>query len=91
VAPHIELLEARHGRENFDLRRDRLGQDHAAAEDLPGTGARRARPDRPHPAAPHRRPRHGERIAEELKIALGDVVGYKVRFTDRSAATATSS
>ena len=37
------------------LRRNRLGQDHAAAEDLPGAGPRREGPDRPHAAAPHRR------------------------------------
>src|ERR1700676_3326732 len=28
-----------------------------------------------------------ERIAEELKTELGDIVGYKVRFTDRSGDT----
>ena len=39
------------------LRRDRLGQDHAAAEDLPRRRARRARADRPHAAAAHRRAR----------------------------------
>ena len=41
-------------------RRDRLGQDHPAAEDLPGARPRHARHDRPHPAAPDRRP-HGRR------------------------------
>ena len=35
--------------------RDRLGQDHPAAQDLPRARARRARHDRPHPAAPARR------------------------------------
>ena len=37
------------------LRRDRIRQDHADAEDLPRAGARHARPDRPHAAAAHRR------------------------------------
>ena len=41
-------------------RRDRLGQDDAAAEDLPRAGARRARRDRPHAAAPDRGA-HGRR------------------------------
>ena len=36
-------------------RRDRLGQDHPAAQDLPRAGPRRRRADRPHPAAPARR------------------------------------
>ena len=35
--------------------RDRLRQDHPAAEDLPRTRARPEGPDRPHPAAPDRR------------------------------------
>ena len=39
------------------LRRDGLGQDDAAAQDLPRGRARRARPDRPHAAAAHRRAR----------------------------------
>lgn len=30
-----------------------------------------------------------KRIAEELKTPLGDVVGYKVRFTDQTASGAT--
>ena len=36
---------------------DGFGQDHAAAEDLPGTGPRSGRHDRAHPAAPPGRPR----------------------------------
>ncbi|MNZ18933.1 hypothetical protein D3C78_359540 [compost metagenome] len=35
-----------------DRRRDRLGQDHPVAEDLPGDRPWHPRPDRPHPAAP---------------------------------------
>ena len=65
-------------------RRDRLGEDHPAAQDLP-----RARP-RVAGQIGHTQPRRiaartvAERIAEELKTDLGDVVGYKVRFTDKS-------
>jgi hypothetical protein len=40
-------------------RRDRLGQDHAAAEDLPRSRARRRWRDRPYAAAAHRRARGG--------------------------------
>ena len=36
------------------LRRNRLRQDHAASQDLPGTWPRRGRPHRPHAAAPDR-------------------------------------
>ena len=39
------------------VRRDRLRQDDAAAEDLPRGRPRHARPDRSHAAATHRRPR----------------------------------
>ena len=40
-----------------DRRRgNRLGENHPAAEDLSGTGARGERPDRPYPAAPRRAP-----------------------------------
>jgi hypothetical protein len=42
------------------LRRDRLGQDHATAEDLPRNRARPQRPDRPHPAAPDCGAGHGD-------------------------------
>lgn len=38
---------------------DRLRQDHAAAQDLPRTRARRPRADRAHPAAPPRRAHRG--------------------------------
>jgi hypothetical protein len=62
---------------------DGVGQDDAAAEDLP-----RARPhrDRPHAAAPHRARTIAERIAHELEVPLGGAVGYKVRFTDQVSA-----
>ena len=65
-------------------RRDRLGQDHPAAQDLPRAGPGRARPDRAHPAAPDRRP-HGRRAHRRgaRHRPLGATVGYKVRFTDQ--------
>ena len=65
---------------------DRLGQDDAAAEDLP-----RARPRRAGTIA-HTQPRRlaartvAERIAHELGVPLGEAVGYAVRFSDRSRA-----
>jgi hypothetical protein len=65
------------------LRRDRLGQDHAAAEDLPRARARRQRPDRPHPAAPHRRPRHRHAHRPGTEERARRAVGFKIRFTDR--------
>ena len=69
------------------LRRDGLGQDDAAAEDLPRRRPRRARADRPHAAAPHRRARGRRRASRRSSArALGDAVGYKVRFTDQHAA-----
>ena len=42
-----------------DRRRNRLGQDHAAAEAVPGRRPRRGRHDRLHPAAPDRGARGG--------------------------------
>ena len=45
------------------VRRDRLGQDDAAAEDLPRRRPRRARAHRPHAAAPHRRARRRRRAS----------------------------
>jgi ATP-dependent helicase HrpA len=70
------------------LRRDRLGQDHAAAQDRararPRPGRRRRRG-----LIGHTQPRRiaassvAKRIAEELNSPLGEVVGYKVRFQDR--------
>ncbi|KAF1855554.1 hypothetical protein Lal_00004301, partial [Lupinus albus] len=42
-----------------DRRRDRFGQDHPVAEDLPGDRPRHPRPDRPHPAAPAGRAQRG--------------------------------
>ena len=41
------------------LRRDGLGQIDPVAQDLPGDGPRRRRPDRPYPAATHRRAERG--------------------------------
>ena len=66
-------------------RRDRLGQDDAAAQDLPGAGPRACAG-----AIAHTQPRRlaartvAERIADELKVPLGAAVGYAVRFTDKS-------
>ena len=70
------------------LRRDRLGQDHAAAEDRararPRPRRRRQGPDRPHAAAAHRRQSAWPSASpQELNSPLGEVVGYKVRFQDR--------
>ena len=65
--------------------RDRLGQDDPAAEDVPRAGARRAG------QIGHTQPRRiaarsvAERIAEEMEVELGDLVGYQVRFTDHSS------
>ena len=64
------------------LRRDRLRQVDATAQDLPGNGPRRCRPDRPHAAAADCRPQRGPRIAEEIGSPLGRDVGYKVRFSE---------
>ncbi len=66
------------------LRRDGVGQDHAAAEDLP----RRGRGERG--LIGHTQPRRiaaravAARIAQELGTEPGTVVGYKVRFTDQT-------
>ena len=81
------------------LRRDRLGQDHAVAQDRAGAGPRQAqRAAGQGRLIGHTQPRRiaassvAKRIAEELKTPLGEVVGYKVRFQDRlSAATPRSS
>ena len=70
-------------------RRDRLGEDHPAAEDLPRARARGAASTAA--MIGHTQPRRiaarsvAERIAEELGTELGDVVGYQVRFTDRTS------
>ena len=64
-------------------RRDRVGQEHAAAEAVPRARPRRRRPDRPHPAAPGRGAHDRRAVAEELGTAVGDVVGFSVRFDDR--------
>ena len=67
-----------------DRRRgNRLGENHPAAEDLSGTGARGERPDRPYPAAPPAARTVANRIADELETPLGGSVGYKVRFNDQ--------
>ena len=65
-------------------RRDRLREDHADPEDLPGAGPRRPRADRPHPAPPARRP-HGRPPASPRSWApsWATRVGWKVRFTDQ--------
>jgi hypothetical protein len=73
------------------LRRNRLGQDHAAAQDRAGHGPGRlnARPGERGRLIGHTQPRRiaassvAKRIAEELNTPLGEVVGYKVRFQDR--------
>ena len=55
-----EIAEVISGPPGGDRRgRDRVGQDHPAAQDLPGAGPRRGRADRPHPAPPHRGPDGG--------------------------------
>ncbi len=52
-------------------RRDRVGQDHAAAEDLPRARPRHPRHHRAHPAAParrpHRRPAHRRRTGHAAR------------------------
>jgi ATP-dependent helicase HrpA len=68
------------------LRRNRLGQDDAVAEDLPRTrrGARGL--------IGHTQPRRlaarsvATRLAQELKTQVGAGVGVKIRFQDRSTA-----
>ena len=71
------------------LRRDRLGQDHAAAQDRAGARPRQAERRRQGRLIGHTQPRRiaassvAKRIAEELNTPLGEVVGYKVRFQDR--------
>ena len=64
-------------------RRDRLGQDHPAAQDLPG-----ARPSlhRPHPAATDRGPQRGRAGRRGAGEPLGELVGYQVRFTRKASA-----
>ena len=53
------------------LRRDRLGQVDPVAEDLPGDGPRRRRPDRPYPAATHRRAERGRTDRRRNRLAPG--------------------
>ena len=73
------------------LRRNRLGQDHAAAQDRAGAwgAASSTAPPGKGRLIGHTQPRRiaassvAKRIAEELKTPLGEVVGYKVRFQDR--------
>ena len=58
------------------------GQDHPAAEDLP---AARSSRDRPHPAPPDRRAQRRRAVGGGAGTsALGDLVGYQVRFTKRA-------
>ncbi len=73
-SPHCPTVVPRYGNAAPDIfarrpagppgrdrrRGDRLGEDHPAAEDLPGPGTRRAGDDRAHPAAPAGGP-HGGR------------------------------
>jgi HrpA-like RNA helicase len=65
------------------LRRDRLGQDHAASQDAARHGPRQGG------RIGHTQPRRiaarsvAARIAEELGSELGGTVGYKVRFHDK--------
>ena len=67
-------------------RRHRLGQDHPAAEALPRARARRARHDRPHPAAAHRRAGgRGTHRRGTAGAAGPAIVAYQVRFADRSS------
>ena len=67
-------------------RRDRVGQEHPAAEAVPRSRARRDG------LIGHTQPRRvaartiAERVAEELGTELGSAVGYTVRFTDRVGA-----
>ena len=74
------------------LRRNRLGQDHAAAEDRLALGRGRANGGG---LIGHTQPRRiaassvAKRIAQELNTPLGEVVGYKVRFQDRLSRGAT--
>ena len=65
--------------------RDRVGQDHAAAEDGARAGPRRARHDRPHPAAADRGA-HGRRTRRRgARHHRHRHVGYQVRFTSRAS------
>ena len=68
------------------LRRDRLGQDHAAAEDLP-----RARDAAKRGLIGHTQPRRiaARAVADAHRAGartrrVGEAVGYKVRFTDQT-------
>jgi HrpA-like RNA helicase len=73
------------------VRRNRLGQDHAAAQDCAGAGPGQVQcqAGQKGQLIGHTQPRRiaassvAKRIAEELKTPLGEVVGYKVRFQDR--------
>ncbi|KAF1858564.1 hypothetical protein Lal_00015083, partial [Lupinus albus] len=67
--------DAQPGRDR--VRRNRLGQDDAAAEDLPGTGPRRKGHDRPHAAAPHRRVVDGEAHRARTGFAAGRARGLQ--------------
>ena len=53
------------------MRRDRLGQVDAVAEDLSGDGPRRRRSDRPYPAATHRRAERGRTDRRGNRLAAG--------------------
>ena len=53
------------------LRRDGLGQVDPVAEDLPGTGPRDRRPDRPHAAAADRRPQRRRADRRGAGLAAG--------------------
>ena len=69
-------------------RRDRVGQEHAAAEAVPRSRSRSRTG-----LIGHTQPRRvaartiAERIAEELGTPLGTDVGYTVRFTDQVSAS----
>ena len=66
-------------------RRDRLGQDDPAAEDLPRARPRRARRrSRTRSRAGSPRARWPSGSPTSSSVALGEAVGYAVRFSDRS-------
>jgi ATP-dependent helicase HrpA len=90
-----EIARAMRASGGHRLRRNGLGQDHAAAQDRARAGAW---PGRRRPGLiGHTQPRRiaatsvAKRIADELNSPLGEVVGYKVRFQDRFSAAPRSS